>query len=164
AELYEGIPRYADHLQTFLIEHGILTHRVTLEEAVRSSTPAASGSAARTVATALSWTVQTVLGIFTILVLTFYLLVERESLLSGFVRLFPHESRPRVLATSQKISTKVSAWLGGQLFLAGTIGTTAALGLYLLGVPYFYVLALIAAVGEMIPVVGPLMSSVPAIL
>jgi predicted PurR-regulated permease PerM len=34
----------------------------------------------------------------------------------------------------------------------------------LLGVPYFYVLALIAAFGEMIPIVGPFLSAIPAIL
>src|SRR5690606_36213872 len=33
-----------------------------------------------------------------------------------------------------------------------------------LGVPYFYVLALIAAIGEMIPVVGPLLAAIPAII
>ena len=36
---------------------------------------------------------------------------------------------------------KVGAWLGGQLLLAGVIGTTASIGLFILGVPYFYVLA-----------------------
>ena len=54
---------------------------------------------------------------------------------------------------------KVSAWLGGQLLLAGVIGTTSAIGLWALGVPFFYVLALLSAVGEMIPVVGPILSA-----
>ena len=58
---------------------------------------------------------------------------------------------------------KVSAWLGGQLLLAAIIGGSAAIGLYLLGVPYFYVLALIAAIGELIPVVGPLLAALPGI-
>jgi predicted PurR-regulated permease PerM len=40
---------------------------------------------------------------------------------------------------------KISAWLGGQLLLAAVIGSTAALGLFLLGVPFFWVLALIPA-------------------
>ena len=59
---------------------------------------------------------------------------------------------------------KVSAWLGGQLFLALIIGSTSAIGLGLMGVPYFYVLALISAVGEMIPMIGPILSAIPAIL
>ena len=53
------------------------------------------------------------------------------------------------------VTIKVGAWLGGQLLLAAIIGITATIGFWLIGVPYFYVLGLIAAVGEMIPVVGP---------
>ena len=40
---------------------------------------------------------------------------------------------------------KVSAWLRAQFILAGVMGTFAAIGLGLMGVPYFYVVALIAA-------------------
>ncbi len=98
------------------------------------------------------------------LILTFYLLVESDALFAGFVRLFPRPERPRVEAMALKISTKISAWLNGQLILAGTIGLSAAAGLYLLGVPYFYVLALLSGFGELIPVVGPIFAAVPAIL
>ncbi len=41
---------------------------------------------------------------------------------------------------------------------------TSAIGLGLMGVPYFYVLALISAIGEMIPMVGPILAAIPAIL
>ena len=60
-------------------------------------------------------------------------------------------------AASRDITVKVSAWLGGQLLLGAIIGSTSALGLWLLGVPFFYVLALISGVGELIPVVGPIL-------
>jgi predicted PurR-regulated permease PerM len=63
----------------------------------------------------------------------------------------------------REVTVKVSAWLGGQLLLAAVIGTTTAIGLWALGVPFFYVLALLSAVGEMIPVVGPILSAIPAI-
>jgi predicted PurR-regulated permease PerM len=79
------------------------------------------------------------------------------------LRLFPPADRPRVDSAARAITVKVSAWLGGQLFLAAVIGVTSAIGLWLMGIPYFYVLALISAVGEMIPVVGPLLAAVPAI-
>jgi len=58
---------------------------------------------------------------------------------------------------------KVSAWLNGQLLLGAIIGSTAAIGLWLLGVPYFYVLALLAGIGEMIPIVGPIIAAIPAV-
>jgi len=162
-ELWVRLPEWFDRSQTFLIRHGVLNHRITLEEAVRSA-PASPGDAMGTVAMALRSIVGSVLAVVTILILTFYLLIESHSLFTGFARLFPVADRPRVVFASREISTKVSAWLNGQLILAGTIGLSSAIGLYLLGVPYFYVLALITAFGEMIPVVGPLLSAIPATL
>src|SRR5258705_7932980 len=58
---------------------------------------------------------------------------------------------------------KVSAWLRAQYILASVMGTFAAVGLWLMGVPYFYVIALIAAVGETIPIVGPVIGGVTAV-
>ena len=77
--------------------------------------------------------------------------------------LFPRKHRARVDAVSREAMLKVSAWLGGQLLLAGVIGATSAIGLWALGIPFFYVLALLSAVGEMIPVVGPILAAIPAI-
>jgi len=79
------------------------------------------------------------------------------------LRLFPRPRRSRVDAAMREVTVKVSAWLGGQLLLAAVIGATSAVGLWALGVPFFYVLALISAIGEMIPVVGPILSAIPAI-
>jgi predicted PurR-regulated permease PerM len=163
ADLWTQLPEYLDRVQTFLIDRGFLTHTITLEEAVRRA-PGSPRSAVGTVASAFTWTVTTMLGVLTVVVLTFYLLVESNALLAGFVRLFPRDTRPRVVEASRKVSAKVSAWLNGQLILAATIGVTGAVALYFLGVPYFYVLALIAGVGEMVPVIGPVLSAVPAIL
>jgi predicted PurR-regulated permease PerM len=162
-ELWMRLPSFLDQAQTFLINRGLLNHRITLEEAVRNA-PGTPGTAVGTVATAVTNILGFLLAFITILILTFYLLIDSEALFTAFARLFPREARPRVLDASRKITTKVSAWLSGQLMLAGTIGASAAIGLYLLGVPYFYVLALIAAIGEMVPVIGPILSAAPAIL
>jgi predicted PurR-regulated permease PerM len=162
-ELSAQLPDLVNRGQQFLVDRGLLEHQITLGEAVRQA-PDASGTAVGTAATALAWTAKTLLGVVTVVVLTFYLLVESDALSAGFARLFARENRPRVVEASRKISLKVSAWLSGQLILAGTIGASAAIFLYLLGVPYFYVLALIAALGEMIPIVGPFLSAIPAIL
>ncbi len=162
-ELWMRLPSFLEQAQTFLINRGLLNHRITLEEAVRNA-PGTPGTAVGTVATAVTNILGFLLAFITILILTFYLLIDSEALFTAFARLFPREARPRVLDASRKITTKVSAWLSGQLMLAGTIGASAAIGLYLLGVPYFYVLALIAAIGEMVPVIGPILSAAPAIL
>jgi predicted PurR-regulated permease PerM len=103
-------------------------------------------------------------ALVTVLVLPYYLLLEAGDLKKGFLRFFPEGRRTQVARVTDNVTVKVGAWLGGQIVLSLVIGTTAALGLWLLGVPYFYVLALLAAIGEAIPVVGPLLAAVPAIL
>ena len=97
-----------------------------------------------------------IFGIVSILLLTFYLLVEADRVFALFVRLFPRRDRNRVSEISELVAVKVSAWLGGQMLLGLIIGTMTAIGLFLMGVPYFFVLAVIAGIGEMIPMVGPL--------
>lgn len=161
-QLWHRLPELLGRGQQFLVERGLLDHPVTLEEAMQNAP--APGQAVGTVASAVTTVFTGILALITVLILTFYLLVESDALFAGFARLFPRADRPRVQDAAIKISTKVSAWLSGQLILGGTIGLTAAIGLYFLGVPYFYVLALLAAFGEMIPVVGPIFSAVPAIL
>lgn len=161
-ELWAGLPRFLDRGQTFLLDRGLLSHRITLEEAVRAAP--GPGDAVGRMATAFTSVVGAVFGAITVLILTFYVLIDSDALIAAFLRLFPADERTRVAAMSSKISDKVSAWLSGQLILAGTIGGTAAIGLYLLGVPYFYVLALVAAIGEMVPLIGPILSAVPAVL
>jgi predicted PurR-regulated permease PerM len=160
-ELWTRVPEWLEQGQAWLMKYGLLSRPFTLGEAVRSS-PAPT-TAVGTVATAVTGVATGIRAFITILILTFYLLIESDSLFAGFARLFPRAERPRVEEAAQKISAKISAWLSGQLMLAGTIGVTAAIGLFLLGVPYFYVLALVAAFGEMIPVVGPILAAVPAI-
>jgi predicted PurR-regulated permease PerM len=160
-DLWRRLPELIDQGQALLMRYGLLSHTITLEEAVRAAP--GPGDAVGTVAMAVTRVFTGLFAFVTILILTFYLLLESDTLLAAFVRLFPGAERSRVQDVATKISTKVSAWLNGQLILAGSIGMTAAIGLYFLGVPYFYVLALIAAFGEMIPVVGPIFSAIPAL-
>jgi predicted PurR-regulated permease PerM len=79
------------------------------------------------------------------------------------LRLFPPDRRARADAAARDITLKVSAWLGGQLLLGAIIGGSSAIGLWLLGIPFFYVLAVISGIGELIPVIGPILSAIPAL-
>jgi predicted PurR-regulated permease PerM len=162
SQLWEQLPRLTDRAQAFLVKYGIIDRPFTVDEAIQQAPGAAT--AVGTAAVAVTWTLGFILDCITVLILTFYLLVESDSIYGNIARFASKEQRPRVVDGIRQISTKVSAWLGGQLILSMVIGTSAALALWALGVPFFYVLALIAAVGEMIPVLGPLLSAVPAIL
>jgi predicted PurR-regulated permease PerM len=163
-QLWTALPEMFDRGQDLLIQRGFLKEHLTLREAVSRAPHTGSTEAVGTVMGAVMGVVGGLFGLVTILILTFYMLVESATLRESILRLFPRQDRPRVAAASVDIMGKVSAWLGGQLLLGAIIGGSSGVGLWLLGVPFFYVLALISGVGELIPVVGPILSAVPAVI
>lgn len=160
--LWSVLPDMLQRAQQWLIDRGLLSRELTVREAVEQA-PGGGTDAVGAVITAVWGLVGGVFGVVTILILAFYFLLESGSIVTSFVRMFPRGERSRVEDASRRVATKVSAWLGGQLLLGGIIGATAAVGLFFIGVPYFYVLALIAGIGELIPIVGPILAAVPAV-
>ncbi|CAN5873920.1 AI-2E family transporter [soil metagenome] len=162
-QLWAAKDEMFERAQQFLRERGLLDRHFTFREAVAQAPVGGGGEAVTTVLGAVAGVVGGIFGFLTILIVTFYILVEADRLRDTMLQLFPREERPRVAAASREIVSKVSAWLGGQLMLATVIGITSAIGLWLIGIPYFYVLALISAIGEMIPIVGPILAAIPAV-
>lgn len=103
------------------------------------------------------------LTIIFLLVLTFYLLLQRDNLEKRVATLFiGREDRVRTLII--RIEEKLGAWLRGQLLLSMIIGVLSYIGLIALNIPYALPLALFAGVMEVVPVIGPIISALPAIL
>jgi predicted PurR-regulated permease PerM len=163
AMLWAKMPAFFNEFQTYLIKHKLMLHRVTLEEAVQSAPTGTGGNAVGTVLVAISSLIGGVFGFITILILSFYLLIEAQSMFDALMRFAPAGHRADVATAARQAVIKVSAWLRAQLVLAGVMGVFATIGLYLLGVPYFYVIALIAAIGETIPIVGPIIGGITAV-
>ena len=165
-ELWSRAPGWFNDLQRSLIRYRLMSpsNRSTLAEAVqRAPASGGAGGAISTVFGALSSVVGGVFGIVTILILSFYLLIEGRAQFEYVMRFVPAQSRGRFVAAAQHSVQKVSAWLGAQFILAGVMGLFAATGLALMGVPYFYVIALIAALGETVPIVGPIVAGLSAV-
>jgi len=155
------LPDLIDRGQRWLVAHGIVREQRTFGEIVEQ-TPGGTDVVGTMLFTV--WGLfGGILGVVSIVILTFYLLVDSESVFHAIVRLFPRDQRLKVHTASRQITSKVSAWLLGQLMLSAIIGTTSAIWLGILGIPYFYVLALIAAIGELVPIVGPILAALPGI-
>jgi predicted PurR-regulated permease PerM len=161
--LWSKLPEEFNRFQNFLIRRNLMTRRITLAEAV-SNAPSGSGSnAVGTVLVALSTVFGTTFSFITILILSFYLLTEAHSMFDYLIRFVPAGRRADVSTAARQAVMKVSAWLRAQFVLAGVMGTFAAVGLGFMGVPYFYVVALVAAIGETIPIVGPVIGGITAV-
>ncbi len=103
-------------------------------------------------------------AVITVLVFTFYMLLEGADIKRGMVTLFPPEERSRVSMVLDRIGTKFGGWLRAQLLLSLSIAVPVTAGLYLLGMPYPFLLGIIAGIGELIPMVGPTLGASVAIL
>ncbi len=104
-----------------------------------------------------------ILTIIFLLVITFYLLLERENLEDRISSLFVGREQ-RVRKSIGRIEEKLGGWLRGQLVLSIIIGVLTYAGLTALKIPYALPLATVAAVMEVVPVIGPIISAIPAIL
>lgn len=102
------------------------------------------------------------LTIIFLLVLTFYLLLERESLENKVAAFFIGRD-DMVKRLIIKIEDKLGAWFRGQLLLSLIIGVLSYIGLLIFNIPYALPLAVIAGVLEVVPVIGPIISALPAI-
>jgi len=162
-EFWTHLPDYMDSAQQKLQSWGLIAPEASFKELL-SKAPAGGGDVVSVVLATVWGFVGGIFGLISILLLTFYMLVESDHIFDLFVRLFPRGRRQSVSRVSGLAAEKISAWLGGQMLLGLIIGTMSAIGFFLMGVPYFFVLAVISGIGEMIPMVGPLLSAVPAVL
>jgi len=161
--LWDRLPDEFNRFQSFLIRYRILRDPITLAEAVRSAPEGSGANAVGTVLVAVSSVIGGVFGLITIIILSFYLLLEARAMFEYWIRFVPAARRGDVAIAAREAVLKVSAWLSAQFVLAGVMGTFAAVGLGLMGVPYFYVVALVAAIGETIPIVGPVIGGITAV-
>lgn len=92
-----------------------------------------------------------------------YMLIDAHRLRNMILLLYPPEVRAERRATLNRMANRMSSWLGGQLILSAIIGVATFIGLLILRVPFALPLAIFATLGEMVPVIGPIVGSTPAL-
>jgi predicted PurR-regulated permease PerM len=116
---------------------------------------------------ALTLTGQIFGGVFstiTILVVSFYLLIEHKTVKRTIIGMFSRSLEKRVAKTISEVEDKLGAWTRGQIVLSLVIGSITWIALTLLGFEYALPLAVLAGLLEIIPTIGPIIASIPAII
>lgn len=112
-----------------------------------------------------------VFGYLIIPVWTFWILKDRPAIVRGFDRAVPAAWRDDTWATLGIVRRVFGSWIRGQLILGLVVGAATFIGLIALGTlvdpvfsRYAVLLAVIAGVLELLPVIGPIIAAVPAVL
>lgn len=103
-------------------------------------------------------------ALITLLALVFFWLTERSRLQRYALAFAPQHRRAGLRDAWNEIESRLGMWARGQLILMATIGVATGIAYTVLGLPGALLLALIAAVMEIIPIVGPLIGAIPAFL
>ena len=109
-----------------------------------------------------------VLGFLTqmlsIIVLSIYLTLDQSRLERFWLSLAPTSRRPQLLAIWREIESRLGTFIRGELLLMTSIGVLASLGYLALGLPYPLALGALAGLLEIVPMVGPTLGAIPAVL
>jgi len=106
----------------------------------------------------------TVIGFFTFIIITFYMLVERRHFKKFLDNFIGGKAERKISEIVVDIERKLGAWVIGQLALAVIVGVITYIGLVLLGVEFALSLSIIAGIFEIVPIIGPIISAIPAVL
>jgi predicted PurR-regulated permease PerM len=110
----------------------------------------------------LSVSLEVVLKILLVLVLTGMLIADPLSYRKLFIRLFPSFYRQRVDGILDKCEISLEGWVTGASIAMSVVAAMSVIGLTILQVPAALALGIVAGILNLVPNLGPVMSLVPA--
>jgi predicted PurR-regulated permease PerM len=105
-----------------------------------------------------------VLNFVMVLILTFFIIVDEKSVDQFFISLFPSKHGAYIVEKTEAVKSKVGLWLRGQIILMMIMFVMSWVVYSILGLDYALTLAMLAGLGELIPVVGIFLVAIPTLL
>jgi predicted PurR-regulated permease PerM len=104
------------------------------------------------------------LAVATLVILTAYFIVDGTRAFRWFISLWSPPHVDRLTATLSQAEERISRWIFGQLLLMLILASADLIVYGAIGLNYFFVLAVFAGAMNFIPVIGPLIGLVPAVI
>lgn len=100
-----------------------------------------------------------------VLLISGYMVASSKPLLQGLAQLFPHPWNRRLLVQVKPVSRRMGAFIQGRVLVSAILGVVTTVGLGILGLSEFSLaLGVIAGFTNLIPLVGPFLGAVPALI
>jgi len=96
--------------------------------------------------------------------LLFYMFKDGDRFPQAIARFFPTDYRDEALTILKETGETLSAYIQGQVTVALAVGTLSFIGYLIIDLPFALVMALIVAVTNIIPYVGPFLGGAPAVI
>jgi putative permease len=102
-------------------------------------------------------------GLVLAVLLLLFVLFNPTPLVSGFLRLIPERHQDTASRALLRLNVQMVAWIRGVVVNGAVVGLTTGLLMWWIGIQPALVFGVIAFLGEFLPMVGPVLSSIPAI-
>jgi len=116
-------------------------------------------------ASALKFTISAfsnIVSLVSVLVMAFYLLLSRDKFEQNIENFFGKAKEKKIKSFLSLWERNLGSWMRGQLLLMLSIGVLTFIGLSILRVPFAVPLSILAGLLEIVPIIGPLISAIPA--
>lgn len=159
-EFIDRVRAWSDGLRPQSLAEGIAGLLNAIEAPLKSTAPPDPNS----IVNASVVVAQIAAALITLLALVYFWLTERPRLQRYALAFAPMDRRAGLRDAWNEIETRLGQWVRGQLILMATIGVATGIAYTLIGLPAALLLAVVAALAEVIPIVGPLIGAIPAVL
>ncbi len=105
-----------------------------------------------------------IVSVVTVLVFSFYMLLTHDKFQTQVGLLFGESKKQQVVRIINAWEDKIGKWARGQLLLMFSVGLGTYIGLVLIGIPFALPLAILSGILDIIPILGPIVAAVPAVL
>jgi len=102
--------------------------------------------------------------IYVILFIGIFFTISPQTYTKGIIQLVPVKGQKKADQVLDKLGEQLRNWLKGKLFSMFVVFVLTAIGLAIIGMPLWLVLALLAGLISFIPNFGPLLALIPAVL
>lgn len=99
-----------------------------------------------------------------VVVAAIYLAAEPRPYRHGVAKLFPKGQQRRILETMSDAAAALRQWFSGQLVSMVAVGLASGIAFWLIGLPSPIGLGIIAGITNFVPLIGPLVGAIPALL
>lgn len=107
---------------------------------------------------------KTFFGLFAVFAIAFYWTIEGDLIVRKLILQAPPTRREELRALVAESQSKIGAFFRGQLILCSIVGAAATVVYFVLGIPNALLLGLLMALFESVPLVGPFLGAIPALL
>ncbi|NOZ61746.1 MAG: AI-2E family transporter [Calditrichaeota bacterium] len=102
--------------------------------------------------------------IITIPFITFFMLKDGRKFKKWIIQMIPNRYFEMSLNLMHKSGEKLGGYIRGQLMVSTVIGTLSVIAMFILHIPYFFIIGVVAGLANMIPYFGPWVGALPGVI